>query len=82
MAKEIIAKEEMEQETTEQVEETKKKGLPSWAKFGLTFLGGAAASAILIGLFGGGAEDEDGEVINLSDKEYTVRDSSDADSDE
>lgn len=53
MAKEIIANEEMEQETTVQIEETKKKGLPGWVKLGLTFLGGAATSAILIGLFGG-----------------------------
>lgn len=68
---EKIEMEAAEVEATEQVEEPKKKGLPGWAKFGLTFLGGTIVGAALTALFGGEAEDEDNdEVVHLSDDDY------------
>lgn len=70
-----------EVEATEQVEKPKKKGLLGWAKFGLTFLAGTIVGAALTALLGGEAEDEDNdEVVHLSDDDYRSCDSSEEDS--
>ena len=73
---EKIEMEATEVEATEQVEESKKKGFPDWAKFVLTFLGGTIVGAALTALLGGEAEDEDNdEVVHLSDDDYRSCDS-------
>lgn len=80
MSKEI-AKEKMEQETaateeTEQVEETKKRKIPNWLKAAGIFAAGTLTGIIVDKLFGSEAEEDD-EVINLSEDDYRVCESSD-----
>lgn len=85
MKKEITAEEKMEQETaaseeTEQVEETKKK-VPTWLKAAGIFAAGTITGIIVDKIFGCEAEEDD-EVINLSEEDYRICESSDADSNE